>query len=149
MLHIYESHLQTPRCFPSENFVYPKQWPFYGLPHINLKISLGKFATKSEIDGGLPFLGIFTKVDQTTINLQNWLHLVIIPFFLHSNAFKFTNKTTSRIGKVYKKAVYREFTNSSFTEQKPRDNKMGILGPVLKGQLRDVIHIYFKVYANL
>ena len=69
----------------------------------------------------------------------------IVLFFLHSDALKFTNKSANRIGKVYKKAIYREFTNSTFTEQKPHDEKMGILGPVLRGQRGDVIQIYFKV----
>lgn len=57
----------------------------------------------------------------------------------------FTKKSPIRIGKVYKKTVYREYTDSTFTKQKERGNSMGILGPVLRGQHGDIIHIFFKV----
>jgi hypothetical protein len=47
-----------------------------------------------------------------------------------------TERGPTRIGKVYVKAVYREYTDSSFTKlkaRKPEEQYLGLLGPVLSG----------------
>ncbi|XP_065054474.1 hephaestin-like protein isoform X2 [Rhopilema esculentum] len=65
-----------------------------------------------------------------------------------SHAATFTKKSPNRIGKIYDKAVYREYTDRSFTKQKPRDESFGLLGPVLKGEQGDVLIIVFKNLAS-
>lgn len=50
-------------------------------------------------------------------------------------------------GQVFRKAVYRAYTDSTFTELKPRPAKwrhLGILGPVLRGAVGDTIVVWFK-----
>uniref|UniRef100_A0A668AXY2 Coagulation factor V n=1 Tax=Myripristis murdjan TaxID=586833 RepID=A0A668AXY2_9TELE len=57
----------------------------------------------------------------------------------------------NRIGRKYKKVVYTQYTNESFTvraEEKQRKNEIGILGPVIRAQIRDVITIVFKNMAS-
>ena len=52
-----------------------------------------------------------------------------------------------RIGHVYRKAVYREYTDSTFSTLKPRTPEwehLGILGPVIRGVVGDTIKIVFK-----
>lgn len=52
-----------------------------------------------------------------------------------------------RIGHIYHKAVYREYTDSTFTTLKPRTAEwehLGILGPVIRGVVGDTIKILFK-----
>ena len=52
-----------------------------------------------------------------------------------------------RIGKVYRKAVYREYTDESFTKLKPHAPEWehaGILGPVLRAEVGDTIRVVFK-----
>lgn len=52
-----------------------------------------------------------------------------------------------RIGKVYRKAIYREYTDGTFTRQKPRPPQwehLGILGPVLRAEVGDTIRVVFK-----
>lgn len=52
-----------------------------------------------------------------------------------------------RIGKVYQKAVYREYTDSSFTTPRPRAPEwahLGILGPVIRGVVGDTIRVVFR-----
>jgi FtsP/CotA-like multicopper oxidase with cupredoxin domain len=52
-----------------------------------------------------------------------------------------------RIGKVYRKAVYREYTDGTFTQLKPRPaawEHLGILGPVLRAEVGDTIRVVFK-----
>ncbi|KAL0985594.1 hypothetical protein UPYG_G00159150 [Umbra pygmaea] len=56
-----------------------------------------------------------------------------------------------RIGKKYKKAVYTQYTNAAFTERaenKPRKKELGIIGPVIRAQIRDVIKVVFKNMAT-
>ena len=52
-----------------------------------------------------------------------------------------------KIGKVYKKALYREYTDSTFSELKPRPAQwehLGILGPLLRGAVGDTIRVVFR-----
>lgn len=56
-----------------------------------------------------------------------------------------------QIGRVNKKAVYREYTDASFTNLKPRspeDAYLGILGPILHGEVGDTFKIVFKNNAT-
>ncbi|XP_030641730.1 coagulation factor V isoform X2 [Chanos chanos] len=56
-----------------------------------------------------------------------------------------------RIGKKYKKAVYTQYTDETFTERaekKQRKKELGILGPVIRAQIRDRIKIVFKNKAT-
>ncbi len=55
--------------------------------------------------------------------------------------------TAHRIGNVYKKAVYQEYTDESFTTLKPRPPEwehLGILGPLLRAEVGDTIRIVYR-----
>ncbi|XP_054019198.1 coagulation factor V [Dryobates pubescens] len=54
------------------------------------------------------------------------------------------------IGKRYKKAVFRRYTDASFTKrlESPRPKETGILGPVIRAQLNDKVKIVFKNKAS-
>jgi manganese oxidase len=59
----------------------------------------------------------------------------------------FVQQGPDRIGKVYIKALYREYTDASFTRLKPRPAKwqhLGLLGPVLQAEVGDRIVVHFK-----
>jgi manganese oxidase len=59
----------------------------------------------------------------------------------------FTEQGPHRIGSVYRKALYREYTDETFTKQKPRAPEWehaGILGPILRGEVGDTIRVTFK-----
>jgi FtsP/CotA-like multicopper oxidase with cupredoxin domain len=52
-----------------------------------------------------------------------------------------------RIGRIYRKSLYREYTNSKFTTLKPRPpawEHLGMLGPLLRGEVGDTLHVVFK-----
>ncbi|KAM6986712.1 coagulation factor V [Aplochiton taeniatus] len=56
-----------------------------------------------------------------------------------------------RIGGKYKKAVYTQYEDDTFTVRKgdkQRKKELGILGPVIRAQIRDVIKIVFKNMAS-
>jgi len=59
----------------------------------------------------------------------------------------FVQNGPQRIGKVYIKAQYREYTDGTFTALKPIPAKWahkGILGPVIQAEVGDTIQVVFK-----
>jgi len=67
----------------------------------------------------------------------------------YSNVF--TERGPHRIGTVYRKAVYREYTDATFTQPKPRAAEWehtGILGPILRAEVGDTIRVVFKNNAS-
>ncbi len=67
------------------------------------------------------------------------------PFDEGANVFVQSGK--DRIGRVYVKALYREYTDASFTSLKPVDPKwqhLGTLGPLIRAEVGDTIQVVFK-----
>ncbi|MGA8212930.1 MAG: multicopper oxidase domain-containing protein [Candidatus Sulfotelmatobacter sp.] len=63
----------------------------------------------------------------------------------------FTEQGAHRIGTTYRKAIYREYTDETFTKLKPRAPEWehaGILGPILRGEVGDTIRVVFKNNAT-
>jgi len=59
----------------------------------------------------------------------------------------FVETSADHIGRVYKKAIYHEYTDATFTTIKPRapqDAYQGILGPILHAEVGDTIKVVFK-----
>lgn len=52
-----------------------------------------------------------------------------------------------KIGRIYRKAIYREYTDETFTNLKarpPEEQYLGLVGPVLRGAVDDTIKVVFK-----
>lgn len=63
----------------------------------------------------------------------------------------FTERGPHRIGSTYRKAIFREYTDETFTALKPRTvewEHLGILGPVLRAEVGDTIKVVFKNNAT-
>jgi hephaestin len=63
----------------------------------------------------------------------------------------YTEPGPHRIGRVYKKAIYREYTDATFTTLKvrpPEEQYLGLLGPILRGEVGDTIKVVFKNNAT-
>jgi manganese oxidase len=63
----------------------------------------------------------------------------------------YTESGPHRIGRVYKKAIYREYTDATFSTLKgrpPEEQYLGLLGPVLRGEVGDTIKVVFKNNAS-
>lgn len=59
----------------------------------------------------------------------------------------FMESGPDRIGRVYKKALYREYTDETFTMLKPRPPQwehLGFLGPLLRAEVGDTIKIVYR-----
>ncbi|XP_069336309.1 coagulation factor V isoform X2 [Eulemur rufifrons] len=57
---------------------------------------------------------------------------------------------SNQIGKHYKKVVYKQYEDESFTkrEENPNIKEDGILGPIIRAQVRDTLKITFKNMAS-
>lgn len=69
---------------------------------------------------------------------------------------QYLSQSPTRIGGKYKKAVYTQYKDETFTEKsenKQRKNELGILGPVIRAQIRDIItvreHVLKPNYSHL
>ena len=63
----------------------------------------------------------------------------------------YTEPGPHRIGRVYEKAVYHEYVDASFSTPKtraPEEKYLGILGPILRGEVGDTIKVVFKNNAS-
>lgn len=63
----------------------------------------------------------------------------------------FTDADPAEVSTVYKKALYREYTDDSFTTLKPRAPEwehLGFLGPLIRGVVGDTIVVVFRNNAN-
>ncbi|KAK7926166.1 hypothetical protein WMY93_008476 [Mugilogobius chulae] len=63
-------------------------------------------------------------------------------------ASTFLTAAPNRIGKVYHKAMYREFTDGTFKQLAPRHPWQGYLGPVLRAEVGDVMVVHLKNFAT-
>jgi hephaestin len=62
-------------------------------------------------------------------------------------AMAYTQTGPNHIGRIYRKAIYQEYTDATFTTRKPRapqDAYLGLLGPILRAEVGDTIKVVFK-----
>lgn len=62
-----------------------------------------------------------------------------------------TERTKDRIGKMYRKAVYREYTDGTYTSEKKRSREwehLGIMGPLIRAEVGDTIVVHFRNNAT-
>ncbi|XP_039248805.2 ferroxidase HEPHL1-like [Styela clava] len=48
----------------------------------------------------------------------------------------------ARIGGEYKKAVFRQYTDSTFSTRSPRPESLGLFGPIIRAEVNDTIVVY-------
>ncbi|KAF7464647.1 hypothetical protein GHT09_006339 [Marmota monax] len=60
----------------------------------------------------------------------------------------FLERGPNRIGNIYKKAVYRHFTDGTYSTEIPKPSWLGFLGPILRAEVGDVIVIHLKNFAS-
>ncbi len=87
-----------------------------------------------------------TEWDYAPVNMD---HMTGKPFEGESQIW--TERTTDRIGKTYRKAVYREYTDDTFAVPKPRAPEwehLGIMGPLIRAEVGDTIVVHFRNNAT-
>lgn len=71
------------------------------------------------------------------------------PFGEEARAY--VERSADRIGRVYRKALYREYTDATFTTPRPRPEAwahLGTLGPVIHAEVGDTIRVVLKNNAS-
>ncbi|XP_030071954.1 ceruloplasmin [Microcaecilia unicolor] len=64
------------------------------------------------------------------------------------HASTFLLRGPNRIGRIYKKAIYFEYTNGSYDQEVPKPEWLGFLGPILKAEVGDSFIIHLKNFAS-
>ena len=63
----------------------------------------------------------------------------------------FVQRGPDRIGSTYKKALFRQYTDASFTRVQPKDARWehtGLLGPTIRAEVGDTIKVVFRNNAS-
>uniref|UniRef100_A0AAR2L1U4 ferroxidase n=1 Tax=Pygocentrus nattereri TaxID=42514 RepID=A0AAR2L1U4_PYGNA len=61
---------------------------------------------------------------------------------------KYLMSGPQRIGSVYKKAVYRQYTDEQFSIEVEKPGYLGFLGPVIRAEVNDEIVVHMKNFAS-
>ncbi|XP_033645179.1 hephaestin-like protein isoform X2 [Asterias rubens] len=61
-----------------------------------------------------------------------------------SDSYPFFTKDNNRLGGIYKKAKFVAYTNDSFITKAPEDPLMGLLGPVIRAEVGDIINVTLR-----
>ena len=73
----------------------------------------------------------------------------LTPLSLHDrHAATFLERGPQRIGSVYKKAVYLQYTDATYTKEITKPKWLGFLGPVMSAEEGDVIKVHLKNMAT-
>jgi FtsP/CotA-like multicopper oxidase with cupredoxin domain len=76
-------------------------------------------------------------------------HMTAKPFA--GNAKTWTDRGKDRIGSVYRKAIYQEYTDGTFTTLKPRPAAwahLGMMGPLIRAEVGDTVVVHFRNCAS-
>lgn len=113
-------------------------------------------ATGCEMAGAAPAPKPTTHTYYVAADLVDWdyapsgmNHITGEPF--DEQADLWVTSGPSRIGKVYKKALFREYTDETFAELKARPAEwehLGFLGPLLRATVGDTIRVVFRNNAS-
>ncbi len=60
----------------------------------------------------------------------------------------FLSNGMNRIGSVYKKALYRQYTDDSYSSEVPKPAWLGFLGPIIRAEVGDVIEVHMKNFGT-
>ncbi|XP_069896328.1 hephaestin isoform X2 [Dipodomys merriami] len=63
-------------------------------------------------------------------------------------ASSFLKSDKNRIGSSYKKTIYKEYRDNTYTEEVAQPAWLGFLGPVLQAEVGDVILVHLKNFAT-
>uniref|UniRef100_A0A8C9SNU6 Hephaestin n=1 Tax=Scleropages formosus TaxID=113540 RepID=A0A8C9SNU6_SCLFO len=72
----------------------------------------------------------------------------IFLFLSVKKASLFLQQGPHRIGRVYKKAVYKQYTSETYSKEIAKPSWLGYLGPLLMAEVDDVIVVHLKNFAS-
>ncbi|XP_052471931.1 ferroxidase HEPHL1 isoform X1 [Carassius gibelio] len=96
-----------------------------------------------------------TRTYYIAINEENWnyapsgrnlINNMSIDRDEHASGFLVNGAT--RIGSIYKKALYRQYTDETYSSETPKPAWLGFLGPIIRAEVGDVIEVHMKNNAS-
>lgn len=63
-------------------------------------------------------------------------------------AAMFLKPGKDRVGSTYKKSVYKQYSDSTYTKEIPKPAWLGFLGPIIRGEVGDTITLHLKNFAS-
>lgn len=69
-------------------------------------------------------------------------------FYREFQSQKYLQRGKDRIGSVYKKALYFQYTDHTFRTMIKKPSWLGYLGPILQAETGDRIHVHVKNFAS-
>ncbi|KAH0630885.1 hypothetical protein JD844_004213 [Phrynosoma platyrhinos] len=60
----------------------------------------------------------------------------------------FLQSTKNRIGSVYRKSVYKQYSDATYTSEEPKPAWLGFLGPIVQAEVGDTILIHLKNFGR-
>uniref|UniRef100_A0A8C4V4Q9 Ceruloplasmin n=1 Tax=Falco tinnunculus TaxID=100819 RepID=A0A8C4V4Q9_FALTI len=63
-------------------------------------------------------------------------------------ASTFLHPGKDRVGSTYKKSVYKQYTDSTYTTEIPKPGWLGFLGPIIRAEVGDTIKVHLKNFAS-
>jgi len=122
--------------------------------HVNDHIKAGMLAEYTVTGESIsPAVPLTTHRYYIAADEVNWNYAPIMPLDNAGDTWltSDSNQANIRIGKIYKKARYVEYTNENFTTVKRTSSEWehkGILGPILRAQVGDLIEVHFRNNAS-
>ena len=55
----------------------------------------------------------------------------------------------NRVGSKYSKYVYKRYTDSNYSMEIPSPPSQGYVGPLIKGEVGDIIRVHFRNLVNI
>lgn len=66
----------------------------------------------------------------------------------NSKASTFLQPGKDRVGSTYKKAVFKQYTDSTYTTEILKPGWLGFLGPLIRAEVGDTIKVHLKNFAS-
>uniref|UniRef100_A0A803SNH6 ferroxidase n=1 Tax=Anolis carolinensis TaxID=28377 RepID=A0A803SNH6_ANOCA len=63
-------------------------------------------------------------------------------------ASRFLQRSRDRIGSVYRKSVYRQYSDATYASEVPKPPWLGFLGPVIRAEVGDTVSVHLKNFAR-
>nr|XP_060611989.1 hephaestin [Anolis sagrei ordinatus] len=60
----------------------------------------------------------------------------------------FLQPSRDRIGSVYRKSIYRQYSDATYTSEVPKPPWLGFLGPIIRAEVGDTISVHLKNFAK-
>nr|XP_033804588.1 coagulation factor V [Geotrypetes seraphini] len=125
------------------------RWLISSLVHKHLEAGMHGFLKTMACNDKATVVRKFTI--QQRHHMKTWEYFIAAEEIMWDYSYSFpenADRTFCQKKNLYKKAVFQQYTDRSFSKRVDNPVEAGILGPIIRAQVRDSIHIVFKNKAS-